>query len=75
MLKQIKEVVSDISHFVAKAKRYTDIQELSTELLHLFIEKIVIHKKPQKYSRLQTIEIYYKGIGSYAAETPDKNAV
>ena len=75
LLKRIKDIVSDISHFVAKAKRYTDIQELSTELLHLFIEKIVIHEKPQKYSRSQTIEIYYKDIGCLTTEVPDEKAV
>ena len=75
LLKEIKTAVSDISHFVAKAKRYTDIQELSTELLHLFIEKIVIHEKPQKYSRAQTIEIYYKDIGCMTTEQSESKAV
>lgn len=31
-----------------KAKRYTDIMELTPELLRLFIEKIVVHEKEVK---------------------------
>ena len=48
-----------------KAKRYTDITELPPELLWLFIERIVIHKKEVTWSKHapQTVEIYYNGIG------------
>ena len=48
-----------------KAKRYTDITELTPELLRLFIEKIVVHEKEVKWSKHapQTVEIYYNGIG------------
>lgn len=44
-----------------KAKRYTDITELPPELLWLFIERIVVHKKAKHAP--QTVEIYYNGIG------------
>ena len=65
LLEQKKTAISDIGNFVSKAKQYTDIQELSTELLHLFIEKIVVHEKEQKYCKKspQTLEIHYKDIG------------
>ena len=45
--------------------RYTDITELTPELLRLFIEKIVVHEKEVKWSKHapQTVEIYYNGIG------------
>ncbi len=51
--------------FLDKAKRYTDITELTPELLRLFIEKIVVHEKEVKWSKHapQTVEIYYNGIG------------
>ncbi len=35
----------------AKAKRYTDITELTPELLRLFIQKIVVHEKSMKWSK------------------------
>ena len=46
-------------------KRYTDITELTPELLRLFIEKIVVHEKEVKWSKHapQTVEIHYNGIG------------
>lgn len=52
--------------FLDKAKRYTDITELPPELLWLFIERIVVHKKEVTWSKHapQTVEIYYNGIGS-----------
>lgn len=44
---------------------YTDITELTPELLRLFIERIVVHEKEVKWSKHapQTVEIYYNGIG------------
>ena len=55
--------------FICKAKRYTDITKLTTEILQRFIEKLVVHEKEQRYSRYspQTIEIYYNGIGCIGA--------
>ena len=38
-------------NFISKARRYTDIQELTPELLRLFIEKIVVHEKDVKWSK------------------------
>ena len=52
-------------HFIALAKRYTDIQELTPELLRLFIRKIVVHEKDVKWSKhaRQAVEIHYNDIG------------
>ena len=51
--------------FLDKAKGYTDIQELTPELLRLFIQKIVVHEKEVKWSKHapQTVEIHYADIG------------
>ena len=56
---------SGADNFIARAKRYTDIQELTPELLRLFIEKIVVHEKDVKWSKhaRQTVEIHYTDIG------------
>lgn len=45
---KLKATVSGADNFIARAKRYTDIQELTPELLRLFIEKIVVHEKDVK---------------------------
>ena len=57
--------MSGTDNFISKAKRYTDIQELTPELLRLFIEKIVVHEKDVKWSKhaRQTVEIHYTDIG------------
>ena len=64
-IQRLRETVSGTDSFLDKAKRYTDITELTPELLRLFIEKIVVHEKEIKWSKHapQTVEIYYNGIG------------
>ena len=64
-IQRLRETVNGTDSFLDKAKRYTDITELPPELLWLFIERIVVHKKEVKWSKHapQTVEIYYNGIG------------
>ena len=64
-IQRLRETVNGADSFLDKAKRYTDITELTPELLRLFIEKIVVHEKEVKWSKHapQTVEIYYNGIG------------
>lgn len=54
----------NIKRFLAVAKKYTELTELTTEILHDFIQKIVIHA-PDKSSgkRVVQIDIYYNFIG------------
>ncbi len=54
-----------MAQFIDKAKRYSNITELTPEILRLFIVKIVVGEKSQKYSRTaeQDIWIYYRDIG------------
>ena len=64
-IQRLKETVSNTAVFLDKAKRYTDIQALTPELLRLFIQKIVVHEKEVKWSKHapQTVEIHYADIG------------
>ena len=64
-IQRLKETVSNTAAFLDKAKRYTDIQALTPELLRLFIQKIVVHEKEVKWSKHapQTVEIHYTDIG------------
>ena len=57
--------ISNTAAFLDKAKRYTDIQALTPELLRLFIQKIMVHEKEVKWSKHapQTVEIHYADIG------------
>ena len=73
-IRKLREQVSGTDHFISLAKQYTDIQELTPELLRLFIQKIVVHEKNVKWSKHapQTVEIHYNDIG-YVALTPSED--
>ena len=64
-LERLRNSLTNVAQFIDKAKRYSDITELTPEILRLFIEKIVVGEKSQKYSRTaeQEICIYYRDIG------------
>ena len=73
VIQRLKETVSNAAAFLEKAKRYTDITELTPERLRLFIEKIVGHEKEAKWSKHapQTVEIYCNGIGCVGSQQQD----
>lgn len=67
--------------FIEKAKRFTTIDELTPELLRLFIQRIEIGERAKKHSRnaTQNIRIIYKDIGVIDSEMeegeqPDEKA-
>ena len=64
-LERLKDSVSNVSAFVYKAKQYTEINELTAEILHLFIERVEVGERGEKWSRtaMQEINIYYRDIG------------
>ncbi|MBE6861903.1 MAG: DUF4368 domain-containing protein, partial [Ruminococcus sp.] len=52
--------------FIELAKRFTDIQELTPEILHTFISKIEIHEKVKDVTtgkKTQNIDIYFTHVG------------
>lgn len=64
-LESLKSSVANIDSFIEKAKQYPEIPELTSEILHLFISKIIVSEKEEKYSRttLQKVKIVYREIG------------
>ena len=65
-IERLKTESAGIDRFIEIAKKYTDIQELTTEILRTFIEKIVIHERDKRHSKLanQQIDIYFTHIGN-----------
>ena len=54
----------NLQQFIDKAKRVTRLKELTPEIVHEFIEKIVVSKPIYiDEVRHQSIDIYYKGVG------------
>ena len=50
--------------FLQIVRKYSNIEELTTEFLHEFIDKIVVpHKEKVFGETIQRVEIYYKMIG------------
>ena len=65
-LQQEEKKSVDVKRFLAIVKKYTDLTELTPEILREFIDKIIVHA-PDKSSgrRLQEIEIIYNNIGEF----------
>ena len=64
---------SDVTAFVKLVQKYEHITELTPEIMHELIEKIVVHE-PDKSSgkRIQQIDIYYRfdvAVSSISTET------
>lgn len=65
-IERLKAESAGIDKFIQIAKKYTDIQELTPEILRTFIEKIVIHERDKWHSKSahQQIDIYFTHIGN-----------
>jgi hypothetical protein len=50
--------------FLQLVRNYTDMKELTSEILHAFIDKIVVHHRENiRGEQIQKIEIFYKMVG------------
>lgn len=55
---------TDITQFISNVKKYTEITELTPEILNELIEKIIIHQTEKiNGKKVQEIDIYYRGVG------------
>ena len=65
-LEKLKAASANVNTFVEKAKQYTAIDELTPELLRLFIQRIEVGERAEKYSRSshQSVRIVYRDIGT-----------
>ena len=64
-LQKLKDSASNVDAFIEKAKRYTEINELTPEILRLFISRIEVGERNEKNSRnaSQDIRIVYRDVG------------
>ena len=65
-MERLKASVANVDAFIEKAKQFTAIDELTPQLLRLFIQRIEIGERDVKYSRnsSQSIRIIYRDIGT-----------
>lgn len=64
-LQELKDSSSNITRFIENAKRYSQIPELTAEILRIFIKRVEVGERAEKYSRTapQEVRIYYRDIG------------
>ena len=64
ILTNVKEQSDNINRFMRTIRKYTEITELTPEIVREFIEKVIVHEK-QKIDgrRTQTVEIIYNCVG------------
>lgn len=64
-LQELKDSSSNIARFIENAKRYSEIPELTAEILRIFIKRVEVGERVEKYSRTapQEVRIYYRDIG------------
>lgn len=71
-LKSTTDKAVDLQRFIERARQVTRLTELTPEIVHEFIEKIVV-SQPEKVEgkRYQTVDIYYNTIGLWIAPEPE----
>lgn len=64
-LSDTRAKVADVEQFVSDIGEYAGIKELSTKILNLLIDRIVVHE-PETIDgeRVQKLQIYYKFVGT-----------
>ena len=65
-IEDLKASATNVEHFLEIVRKYTDIKELTPEILRTFISKIVIHERSRKHDKdaEQDIDIYFAHIGN-----------
>lgn len=72
-LRATTDKATDLQRFIERARHVTRLTELTPEIVHEFIEKIVV-SKPEKVDgkRYQRVDIYYSTIGLWTAPAPEE---
>ncbi len=72
-LENAKIQTEGLQRFIDRAKRVTQLTELTPELVHEFIQKIVVSKPEYRDGkRYQSVEIYYNGVGIIREPSPEE---
>ncbi len=65
-IEDLKASATNVDRFLDIVRKYTDIKELTPEILRTFVSKIVIHERSRKHAKdaEQDIDIYFTHIGN-----------
>ena len=70
-IKELKDFIDkenkkylNASYLINLVKKYTEINELTDEIIHEFVQKVVVHHKVKIDGvKTQQVDIYYNGVG------------
>ena len=63
----------NLQRFIERVKSMTEPKELTAELVHKYIEKIVVYAPKQiDGKRVQLLDIYFNGVGIVQPMTPEE---
>ena len=66
------EDTANVDKFIELVHKYTDFAELTTPMIHEFIDKIVVHEADKSTGeRIQQIDIYLKYVGKLNVPIPE----
>ena len=66
-----QENADNIDKFIELVHRYTNFTELTTPMIHEFVDKIVVHEADKSTGdRIQQIDIYLKYVGKLDVPMP-----
>lgn len=73
-VEKLKSESVNTQKFLDIANKYTDIRELTPEVLRTFISKIVIHERESKWSKTaeQEVDIYFRYIGNITSQVVEQ---
>ena len=72
-IEELKASSTNVERFVTISNKYTDLQDLTPEILRTFIDKIVIHERTEKWVKTaeQQIDIYFRYVGCIVTDPTD----
>ncbi|WP_253295667.1 DUF4368 domain-containing protein [Roseburia sp. MSJ-14] len=71
-LNDYQENADNVDKFIKLVHKYTDFTELTTPMIHEFVDKIVVHEADKSTGdRIQQIDIYLKHVGKLDVPMPE----
>lgn len=50
-IQNLQQAASNVDKFIGPAKKYTRITDLTPEILHIFVSKIIIHERRERFKQ------------------------
>ena len=71
-LNEYQENADNVDKFIELVRKFTDFTELTTPMIHEFVDKIVVHEADKSSGdRIQQIDIYLKYVGKLDVPMPE----